>query len=506
MYFAPQAGHAPHLVPTEWADRYKGVFDEGYEAIRDGILRRQKELGLIPQDTELSPINPHGEPTTTGPDGQPWPLLDTVRPWDSLDRRRAPPVHPDGRGLRRLHLLLRRPAGTRPRLPRGGGRAGEHDHRRDVRQRRQRRGRAERQLQRVALLQRRPRHRRDDAAAPRRARHPGVEQPLQHRLGLGVRHAVPLLEALGRLRGRLCGHVPRRLAGQDRAAGGGAQPVRPRRRRRPDAVRAARHRAARGAQGLPAAPDRGRELRGGADRRRRAGQVDPVLRDARAALDLPRGLAGLHRAPSAERLGQASSRTSGSSTTSTTDRSQSTNLAEQEPARLETLKALWYYNAGLYNGLPLDDRSAHRAGARRAAAGRRAARPVHVLPGHRGRPGVGRPDHHRALVHDRRRRRARLGRRRGRALGHGRRAGRSQPVHQGRAAALHVQLGRHHVAGRRRRPRRSRPGRTSTRPSSPRTAPAPTRRCRAAPERSRSTWTTRRSARARSSRSPATSA
>ena len=84
MYLAPQAGHAPHHVPQEWADRYKGRFDEGYEAIRQGILDRQKELGLLPQDTELSPINPHGEPQTTGPDGQPWPLLDTVRPWDSL--------------------------------------------------------------------------------------------------------------------------------------------------------------------------------------------------------------------------------------------------------------------------------------------------------------------------------------------------------------------------------------------------------------------------------------
>lgn len=90
MYLAPQAGHAPHLVPLEWADRYRGVFDEGYEAIRDGILARQIELGLLPEGTELSPINPHGEPGRTGPDGQPWPLLDTVRPWDSLtdDERR----------------------------------------------------------------------------------------------------------------------------------------------------------------------------------------------------------------------------------------------------------------------------------------------------------------------------------------------------------------------------------------------------------------------------------
>ncbi|MGZ4704699.1 MAG: sulfatase-like hydrolase/transferase [Acidimicrobiales bacterium] len=90
MYLAPQAGHAPHLVPLEWADRYKGVFDQGYEAIREGILARQIELGLLPEGTELSTINPHGEPTTTGPDGQPWPQLDTVRPWDTLsdDERR----------------------------------------------------------------------------------------------------------------------------------------------------------------------------------------------------------------------------------------------------------------------------------------------------------------------------------------------------------------------------------------------------------------------------------
>jgi arylsulfatase A-like enzyme len=84
MYLAPQAGHAPHLVPLEWADRYKGVFDEGYEAIRAGILERQISLGLLPEGTELSPINPHGEPERTGTDGQPWPQLDTVRPWDSL--------------------------------------------------------------------------------------------------------------------------------------------------------------------------------------------------------------------------------------------------------------------------------------------------------------------------------------------------------------------------------------------------------------------------------------
>ena len=84
MYLAPQAGHAPHQAPVEWIDRYRGRFDGGYEAIRAEILERQIAMGLLPDGTQLSPINPHGEPTRTGPDGQPWPQLDTVRPWDSL--------------------------------------------------------------------------------------------------------------------------------------------------------------------------------------------------------------------------------------------------------------------------------------------------------------------------------------------------------------------------------------------------------------------------------------
>jgi arylsulfatase A-like enzyme len=84
-YFCPGCGHAPHHVFEDWADRYRGRFDQGYEAIREGILARQKELGLLAGDTELSPINPHGEPDdVAGPDGQPWPQLDFVRPWDSL--------------------------------------------------------------------------------------------------------------------------------------------------------------------------------------------------------------------------------------------------------------------------------------------------------------------------------------------------------------------------------------------------------------------------------------
>jgi arylsulfatase A-like enzyme len=84
MYFCPGCAHAPHHVFKEWADKYKGKFDMGYEAIREEILANQKKMGLLPSNTSLSTINPHGEPEVSSPDGKPWPLLDWVRPWDSL--------------------------------------------------------------------------------------------------------------------------------------------------------------------------------------------------------------------------------------------------------------------------------------------------------------------------------------------------------------------------------------------------------------------------------------
>ncbi len=81
-YVCPGAGHAPHHVFTEWADKYAGRFDMGYEKYREIVLERQKTMGIVPRDTELSPINPYLD--VTGPQGQPWPLQDTVRPWGSL--------------------------------------------------------------------------------------------------------------------------------------------------------------------------------------------------------------------------------------------------------------------------------------------------------------------------------------------------------------------------------------------------------------------------------------
>ena len=58
MYFCPGAVHAPHHVPKEWADQYKGQFDDGWDAYREKVFTRQKELGIIPKNTELSRHDP----------------------------------------------------------------------------------------------------------------------------------------------------------------------------------------------------------------------------------------------------------------------------------------------------------------------------------------------------------------------------------------------------------------------------------------------------------------
>jgi arylsulfatase A-like enzyme len=54
VYFAPGATHAPHHVPKEWADKYKGKFDQGWDQLREEIFARQKKLGVIPPDCKLT--------------------------------------------------------------------------------------------------------------------------------------------------------------------------------------------------------------------------------------------------------------------------------------------------------------------------------------------------------------------------------------------------------------------------------------------------------------------
>jgi arylsulfatase A-like enzyme/uncharacterized membrane protein len=67
MYYSTGCAHAPHHVAKEWADRFAGRFDEGWDALREEVFERQKKLGVVPEDAELT--------------GRP----DIFPAWDSLD-------------------------------------------------------------------------------------------------------------------------------------------------------------------------------------------------------------------------------------------------------------------------------------------------------------------------------------------------------------------------------------------------------------------------------------
>jgi arylsulfatase len=79
MWLCPGANHAPHHCPQEYADKYKGMFDDGYEAYREWVHTRMIEKGILPKDTALTPINPLPAEVADLAPG------DAVRPWDSLN-------------------------------------------------------------------------------------------------------------------------------------------------------------------------------------------------------------------------------------------------------------------------------------------------------------------------------------------------------------------------------------------------------------------------------------
>ena len=183
MYFAPGATHAPHHVPREWADKYAGQFDDGWDALRERDLRAPEGARRDPgrRRADAAPrrdpgLGRHARGAQAG----------------------APP--PDG-GLRRLPRVHRPP--RRAAVRRARGARGARRHARLLHHRRQRglgRGHAERHVQRDDQLQRR--RRAGDAGvhdrAARRLRRAGLLQPLRGRLGARDGHAVPVDQA-GRL-------------------------------------------------------------------------------------------------------------------------------------------------------------------------------------------------------------------------------------------------------------------------------------------------------------------
>jgi len=72
MYYVPGATHAPHHVPREWADRYRGQFDQGWDRVREETFVRQQQLGVIPPDAVLTP------------------RPDTISAWDDMPDRLKP--------------------------------------------------------------------------------------------------------------------------------------------------------------------------------------------------------------------------------------------------------------------------------------------------------------------------------------------------------------------------------------------------------------------------------
>ena len=150
VFYSTGCAHAPHHVAPEWADKYKGQFDDGWDALRERTLARQKELGIVPQDTEL----------TERPDAFP--------AWDSLtdDQKklyvRQMEVYCGLPGERRLER--RPPAG----LHRGDGRPRQHPHLLHLGRQRRQPGRHDHRFVQRDDVPQRPRARRRAAARSHR--------------------------------------------------------------------------------------------------------------------------------------------------------------------------------------------------------------------------------------------------------------------------------------------------------------------------------------------------
>ena len=203
-YVAFGAMHAPHHIWPEWADRYKGQFDDGWDAYREEVIARQKEMGIVPDEAELSP------------------MLEGVPAWDSLsdDERRlfarmaevyaGYMEHTDEQIGRVIDFLERdRPARQHPAL------------RVRRRQRLLGRGDPQRPVQRAERHDRRGRVPGIGGAkrrSHRSARPAGLVQPLPGRLGLRRQHPLPSLQAVHPL-GRRPEPVGRALARRDEGKG-----------------------------------------------------------------------------------------------------------------------------------------------------------------------------------------------------------------------------------------------------------------------------------------------
>ena len=347
-YFAPGATHAPHHVPKDWIDRYRGRFDAGWDALREEIFARQKALGVIPADAEL-----------------------TARPaeipaWDDMADELKPVL------ARQMEVYAAFLAHTDYHVGRLidaiDGLGDSRRHARLLHHRRQRRvgrRRHQRHVQRDVRVQRRgvPRDRRVHGVEDRRVRWARGLQPLRGRLGARDGHALPVDQAGRVALGRHPQRHDRALAERLRRPRGVAVAVLPRHRHR-------------------------------ADRPRSRGTARAVVRAWRAADAAPRHEHDLLvRRCRVLRSATTSSTSRCSSTAASTTRdgprsrvtarrgctepppaidedvwelygpddwTQAHNIAADNPAKLAELQRLFLIEATKYNVLPLDDRRVER--------------------------------------------------------------------------------------------------------------------------------------------------
>ena len=442
MYLCPGCAHAPHHVFKEWADRYRGRFDQGYEAIRSEILAEQKRIGLLPDDVQLSPINPHGEPDgATGPSGQPWPRLDFVRPWDSLsaDEQRL--------FVRMAEVYAGFVSYTDDQIGRFIDYLEESE-----------------QLDNTIIVVVS-----DNGASAEGGPNGSVnENKFFNNVPDSIEDNLARLDELGGP--TTYNHYPsgwawafdtpfpywKRFAGYE---GGTADlclvswPA-------GIAVRGeTRHQYVHAVDVVPTLYD----LLGIEPPATIKGYVQSPIEGESFAASLTDPAAAERETQFYSMLGMRAIYHQGWLATTlhppisgwsefekdrwelyhlAEDRTQLHNLADEQPDRLEQLKGLWWYNAGLYKGLPLDDRSALEIMSQERPQPSKSRRPLRLLRRHRGRPRVGRRQRAPPLVHHRGRSDGQLTAGRRGAVRARRHRGRARAVHPRGPAALRLQLAR----------------------------------------------------------------
>ena len=345
VYYAPGATHAPHHVPTEWSDKYKGQFDDGWDAQRERTFARQKELGVIPADAELT-ARPAEIPAWDDIPDDLKPVL--ARQMEVYAGFLEHTDHHVGRLIDALaeldilddtlvYVIIGDNGASAEGTPQGcfnelivlNGAGG---------------------LETTEFM----------ASQDRQVRDARGLQPLRGRLGARHGHALPVDQA-----GRLAlGRHPQRhdrplaqRASRRRASSATSSTTSSTSRRRSSRPPACRRRLF--VNGIQQAPLEGVSMAYSFDdAERRRPPHHAVLRDVRQPRHLSPGLDGGHpplhpvgRRPRCRR----STTTSGSCTAPTTG-PRSRNLAAEQPEQLAHLQRLFLIEAGKYNVLPLDDR------------------------------------------------------------------------------------------------------------------------------------------------------